>query len=594
MKKIFISLSILLLSLMASGQTMSDAILFGRNNYYGTARSVAMGNAMTAVGGDLGSIGINPAGSAVYGFSQFTVTPGLTFSGSNSAYSQSNFLTLQDNGTYMEDAGNFGASGRERYRKAMLPNIGLTLTYGTGNRYGIRNWTFSFLSNTTDSYVSRNIGSGVNECTSMLGYFASLAQYNCDGTGSIDRPSTLDYHVFENWDYPYDVFNREALAAYDSYMIGPDGRGGYAAATQGSEGTGAIDYPLAGPIRQTSIVQKSGSKHEYIMNFAANYEDRVFVGFNLGIPVFNYSLGEYFNEAAVDPDQFPVYIEDGDGTSGVYNFQKADYGYEYSAMGEGIYAKLGVIYVPDSHWRLGASIQTPTAYTIDEQWSISAATRISGYKHSASDVPVWSNTYSYRSPWIFNLGAAYTFWNRGLVSVDYELADYSVMRFNEIEVDYFSAGDVYYAVNRLNRLFCGVSHNLRLGLEYKITPEFAVRYGFNCITSPERFYRDSDGDLVDADSYDANFDYYDGGEAQLLQPGYMKSSRTSHSIGLGYSSDGAFFADLAVRCTAYPVSYYSPYGAYHTTDGGRVFTASPLIRTSAKVVDALLTVGWRF
>jgi hypothetical protein len=48
---------------------MYDGLTFSQNNYYGTARSIGMGNAMTAVGGDLGSIGINPAGSAVYNFS---------------------------------------------------------------------------------------------------------------------------------------------------------------------------------------------------------------------------------------------------------------------------------------------------------------------------------------------------------------------------------------------------------------------------------------------------------------------------------------------------------------------------------------------
>ena len=37
-----------------------------------------MGNALTAVGGDLGSIGLNPAGSAVAGYTQFVITPSLS------------------------------------------------------------------------------------------------------------------------------------------------------------------------------------------------------------------------------------------------------------------------------------------------------------------------------------------------------------------------------------------------------------------------------------------------------------------------------------------------------------------------------------
>ena len=68
----------------AYGQTAYDALTFSENNYEGTARTVAMGNAFTALGGDLGSIAINPAGSAVASYSQFAITPALTFSTSTS------------------------------------------------------------------------------------------------------------------------------------------------------------------------------------------------------------------------------------------------------------------------------------------------------------------------------------------------------------------------------------------------------------------------------------------------------------------------------------------------------------------------------
>ena len=45
-----------LTAVAAGAQTMYDGLTFSQNNYYGTARSIGMGNAMTAVGGDLGSI----------------------------------------------------------------------------------------------------------------------------------------------------------------------------------------------------------------------------------------------------------------------------------------------------------------------------------------------------------------------------------------------------------------------------------------------------------------------------------------------------------------------------------------------------------
>ena len=82
MKKTFITILLSLAALGASAQNAYDALNFSENDYEGSARTVAMGNAFTALGGDLGSISINPAGSAVAKYSQFSLTPALTFTGS--------------------------------------------------------------------------------------------------------------------------------------------------------------------------------------------------------------------------------------------------------------------------------------------------------------------------------------------------------------------------------------------------------------------------------------------------------------------------------------------------------------------------------
>ena len=82
MRKTFITILLTMAGAVGYAQNAYDGLLFSENNYEGTARSVAMGNAFTALGGDLGSITINPAGSAVAGYSQFTITPGLTIASS--------------------------------------------------------------------------------------------------------------------------------------------------------------------------------------------------------------------------------------------------------------------------------------------------------------------------------------------------------------------------------------------------------------------------------------------------------------------------------------------------------------------------------
>ena len=113
MKKVICFVLGATLAVAAGAQTWQDALLFSENNYSGTARGVGMGNALTAIGGDAGSLTFNPAGSAVASYSQFEITPGVTFSLAQ--------VGAADGMTYMADKRNtfFGA--------AKLPNVGFII-----------------------------------------------------------------------------------------------------------------------------------------------------------------------------------------------------------------------------------------------------------------------------------------------------------------------------------------------------------------------------------------------------------------------------------------------------------------------------------
>ena len=78
MRRLYFAGLLLFAAVSLQAQTLDGAILAAENNYYGTARTMALGNAVSALGGDLGSIGINPAGSAVANYSQVTFSPGFT------------------------------------------------------------------------------------------------------------------------------------------------------------------------------------------------------------------------------------------------------------------------------------------------------------------------------------------------------------------------------------------------------------------------------------------------------------------------------------------------------------------------------------
>lgn len=573
MKKIILSAGVFLAAAaLAGAQNMYDAIFFSQNNYYGTARSMALGNAVTALGGDLGSVGINPAGSAVAPYGQFVITPGLTISSVLSAYSP-------------EGERAFGAANDMATRRINLPNIGLSLNFDTGNRYGVRTVSFGFLSNQTNNYNFDARGFGANGRTSKFAEFAVAASPNPDlDFGGYPVSQLEDYGSFSNSDIPWDI-----LAAYQGGMFGGYGdAGNYVGVTELIGPDGVYCY-VPGDLMQSTFLTKRGSKNDLILNAAVNISDQLYIGFNLGLPTARYHYSETFHESAVNPDVFQ--IDYGDGST---YFNRGVYNYRYLADVAGVYAKVGVIFRPVKGLRLGASFQTPTAYTVSESWRYSTATYFSDsrYNDEASS-PEGEYAYNLRSPYIASFGAAFTFGKVGFISADYEIADYSVMRFRNVHDRYMQ--DAFMVENLTNKYFAGVSHSFRIGAELRVTPEWSLRAGYSTTTSPERWWTDTEGRSVNASDFASSADYSTR-IMSLMTPHYYRDRTSSLSAGIGYSSPGSFFMDAAVRMTNYPTSVYAPYYDYASCDrnGDMALVEAPRFRNEYKLWNVSLTLGWRF
>ena len=567
MKKIILAAALLAATASAGAQNIYDAIVFSRNSYYGTARSMALGNAMTAVGGDLGSIGINPAGSAVSSYGQFVITPGVTVSVANSAYSP-------------EGENAYGLANRLSHGRMNLPNIGASFNFRTGNRYGLKTISFGIISNQTDNYHYLNEAFGANNRTSLLGEYAEAA-YGY-------RESVLkEYNSFHNSDVPWDL-----LTAYQGNMLDTYGlEDVYTGADHAISDDGTYTY-LPGTLSQTSCQTKYGSKNDLILNMGMNFSDQFYLGFNIGIPSARYRYYESYYEAAVNPDEFVMDY----GELGTTRFLNASYGYQYLAEMAGVYAKIGFIYRPFDGLRLGASFQTPTAFTVSESWSYSAATNFddSFFSDNASS-PQGQYSYLMRTPYRASFGAAFTFGKKGLISVDYELADYSVMRFREVREGRLT-NDTFLQQNWANRYFAGVEHNIRVGAELRVTPEVTLRAGYTVMTSPERWWTSSDGQQVTVDDFNADFYSYMNHVKTLVTPHYYSDRLRTFSAGIGYSTPDSFFVDAAVRLMRYPDSTFAPYYDYMSYDsyGNLAAVPAPRVLTHRSLWNVALTFGWRF
>lgn len=544
---------------------MYDALTFSQNNYYGTARSIGMGNAMTAVGGDLGSIGINPAGSAVYNYSQFTLSPNLTVSTMNASYS-----AYPVNGSDV-----FSNEQVRKLTRFSIPNVGATFNMQTGNDRGLVAVTYGFVINGTNNYTNQMFAAGQNDKTS---YISSMA-VNADGFdidflngyrdasgAEIDDWSHAYYNADDRgWWAPWNIVTNAQSGAIGTYgnVDDPSYYWRYIAATEGFNNTGEKDADgnyiydifLGGPLNQSYGRKVTGSKYDAIVNVGFNFNDRFFIGANFGLTNIDYNFDEYFKEAAVDPADFR--IEYDDATTFFTDYRTR---YSYTAEGTGVYGKIGFIALPVDGFRIGAAIQSPTSTQINEHWRHSTDVHYenSNYDGSATS-PEGDYSYTLRSPYRVNAGLAYTFFGMAMVSADYEMTDYSSMRFKDNE----GYGDTFADVNNDIRNCMGKSHMVRVGAEFKPVPEMAVRAGYNFTTVPEY--------------------YVENGSKQTL------NDRTnSFSVGLGYYSKGSFFADIAGRYSTLTDEYISPYADYLSD------VASPLILNKRDRFDITATIGWRF
>lgn len=393
MNTIFKILSSLVLSTLISqsfGQNLeADAIKFGTNNNDGTARFVAVGGAMSALGGDITSISYNPAGVGVYNSSVGVFTPSIEINKSDAKFLNSSFQN-QSTKFNVSNAGaiihikskNFGA----------LRNVNLGLSFQTQNSF---NQTNEF-KRTTDESITRN---WVAEANTVNG--------NTDGT------------------FNYSKFSFETVGAYYSYLVNFD-------STQ-------MEYnsPIRSTINQRSLSTRKGASRELNFAVGTNLWDKLYVGGAISVPLISYYNTTNFYEQ----DKLDVNGE----------FVDFKLNNEYKSTGSGFNAKIGFIYKPINMLRLSAAIQSGSRLNMTETYTSDFMTNFESVSYdNKSDLGKFE--YVLITPWRANAGIALVHPKLGFVSFDYELVDYSATKFKfkddfKAEADALNAGiDLKYQI----------------------------------------------------------------------------------------------------------------------------------------------------
>lgn len=248
-KIIYIWLSLILIPFLGRTQSLTEAVLFSEYDIMGTARTVGVGGAFGAMGGDYTSIMINPSGIGEYKKSEFTITPSYE---QNST--QSFFVADRES-----------TSSRE-HNKIGLDNIAFVISRSRNNK----------------SLINSNFAIGYNKVNS----FNSDYSLNGRTLGSI----TERFIELANGKSLDQLDEFEAGLAYDALaLIGPDSDNFY------SDDFADDDYT-----DKLQIVNQRGSLSEISLGWGGNIKNKVNVGVSLGFPILRYEETKNYRQTLAE------------------------------------------------------------------------------------------------------------------------------------------------------------------------------------------------------------------------------------------------------------------------------------------------------
>ncbi|MBA4277080.1 transporter [Flavobacterium sp.] len=428
----------------AQSQEIIDAVRYAQDNLSGTARFRAMGGAFGALGGDLSSININPAGSAVFSNNQIAAT-------------LSNF-NVKNNSNY------FGTNTSISDNSFDLNQIGGVFVFK--NQNSNNNWkkiSFSINYENTNNFDNSIFSSGVNPTNSVDGYFLSYA-------------NGVPLSVLDNSNYgELDNGGQQAFLGYQAYIINPVDN------TNPNNSQYVSNVTSGGNYYQENGIYTNGYNGKLSFNMASSYQDKLYFGINLNSHFTDFYRSTSFYERNNNPLGLDYTVKNLRFDNNLYTY------------GTGFSFQIGVIGKVTTNTRLGLAYESPTWYNLSDEFSqnLAAVSANSGGQLPADVVdPQLVNYYApykLQTPSKFTGSFAQIFGKTGLISIDYSIKNYGNTKFQP-------KNDVYYrGLNSEMNNILSTSGELRIGAEYKIK-EWSLRGGYRFEEGP---YKNSNtiGDL---------------------------------------------------------------------------------------------------
>lgn len=541
----------------AFGQTQYDAARLIDTDLNGTARFVGMGGAMSALGGDISTMGSNPAGIGLFRSNDVAGTISL-----NDTQVKSDFE---------------GVTGKENRSRMSFDQLGVVFS----NKYS-NEGTVRYVNMGINYRKQRNFSRKMALYGNLLGMSLSdqiASMTNRDESGRYNPLPLNDYYQIYNelggnyyGDDWSDVSWLGVLGIQGGLIgpqIGPDYEEGDEPLVDGSgnpirneNGQPLYEYRhyIGLPGYETEYhSRETGGVNVFDLNLSTNINDRVYLGLTVGFYDVNYKRSSAYSEWG----EF-------DGMATEFTLNN-----DFRTEGTGVDAKLGVIVRPfeESAFRLGLALHTPTLYKLSDRHWATLSSSLDDY-YGETDVAQFD--YELLTPWKFNVSMGHTLGTSVALGAEYEYTDYS-----SAELRYDDGYEMVEENDWMDEDLKGV-HTLRVGAEVKLVPEFSLRAGYNYSSAA-----------------------FEKGAYKWLYPNTTRTdaeyenmmARNTFTVGLGFRT-GQLYVDAAFQYTHQKSEFY-PFDSQFSYEDAMVQYPSadgllPATKLTNERSQALLTVGYRF
>lgn len=455
MKRLIVLIIMVLSNTVIHSQGISDALRYSQDNLNGTARFSAMSGAFGALGGDLSSLNINPAGSAVFSNNQMA-------------------LTLSNNST-KNNSNYFGTKSSDSNNSFDLNQAGGVFIFKTQDpKNDWKKIAFAINYDKTNNFDNAVFSEGKNQTNSVANYFLYYANADPEKNQPGIPLGTIQNYYYEELNFA----EQQAFLGYEGYIINP-------VDTNSNNILYDSNIQSSGNYHQENSISTNGYNGKLSFNAATSYKDKLYLGINL-------------NSHFTDYKKTSVFYESNKNSIGLRNLTFSNELYTY---GSGFSMNLGAIVKVNKEIRVGLAWESPSWYTLNDE--LKQDLRTTGFNYSdpnditktiagLSDANPDSNVtmiyapYKLQTPSKTTLSFAYIFGKLGLISVDYAIKDYGNTQFKpKNEFSNTNTG----MTNLLNQ-----SGEFRFGCEYKIEA-WSLRAGYRFEQSPYK-NKNTMGDLT--------------------------------------------------------------------------------------------------